>query len=120
MSIMETLHCIEHDGPFERERKRGVKPSTCPDCKQTAIEIAEAAALVVAATITQGVSDVAVAAIRAYREWNRTDAWLWQARAAGELDEDEFLALKRENVMPDYADLPDSDTWHLAERLNLI
>ena len=31
--MLETLHCTVHNGPFTRERKRGVKPSVCPDCK---------------------------------------------------------------------------------------
>jgi hypothetical protein len=114
---LETLHCKVCDQDWTRERKRGVKPSTCNDCKATAREAVEAAALAASAAV-QSVSEEAVERIRAYKAWVKDDAMIWREFYAGEITREERIELSYR--MPNYHLLPDSNTWKLAERLGLV
>lgn len=100
MSAIETLTCGICGEDFQRERKRGVKPSSGPCCSS--------------------VSAAAVRAIRAFQDWVKMDKEIHLARAAGTITFDEYSELKALNVMPDYDTLPDNDVWVAARALNLV
>lgn len=123
MSLEVLLCTVNANQPheFTRERKRGVKPSICPDCKaERAIAHAEAVAeREEAAHLIGGIITVAaVRAIQAYREWLKEDAMLFAAKRNGEIDAEELSELR--TPMPDLADLPADETWRMASAANLI
>lgn len=60
---IETLYCQTGQHDFTRERKRGVKPSICPDCKAQSVTVRET----VAATV-QAISDEVLELVQMYRE----------------------------------------------------
>ncbi len=126
MSKIETLVCTanaEQPHEFTRERKRGVKPSICPDCK-TAREIAQAEAVAEraeAAHLIGGIITVAaVRAIQAYRAWLKDDAMLFRALNDGEITRDEWLEMRTGCPDVNGPDMPSSETWRAAEAANLI
>lgn len=114
MSSIETLVCTAnaaapHD--FTRERKRGVKPSICPDCKAER-ETAHAEAVAERAEAVHLIGGIitvaAVRAIQNYRDWLKADRKFF----AGEITD--------RPVMPDLSKLPADDVWRAATAANLI
>lgn len=128
----ETLHCTVCDTDFSRERKRGVKPKTCDSCKSAAAEQAETLRAIRAddntgrdgtmvlarnglVVVTKGMLDL----IRAWKAWNREDAWLFSQYRSGEITRSDWIDLK--TVAPvAHADLPSDEAWKLAERAGLL
>ena len=129
MSVTETLHCTTCDRDFDRERRRGVKPKTCPGCKlaaeqQRAIRaddslIGRDGTLVLArnglVVVTKGMLDL----IRRYREWAREDAWLFAQYKSGEIICIDWLDLKSFALVK-MADLLSDEAWSLARRTGLL
>jgi hypothetical protein len=120
---LETLTCTANAEPheFTRERKRGVKPSTCPACKAEAARLAgvASAAREEAEHLIGGIiTAAAVRAIRAYQAWNREDAWLFAQLRTGEITRDDWNDLR--TPCPVLDDLPVDKTWRDASAANLI
>jgi hypothetical protein len=118
MADLETLHCKRGDHEWNRPKKRGKKPTNCPDhtpVKEVLDPEERIRRQQEGRRIKQEAKDkLGIEQVIAYRAWVKDDAAAFGRFRDGEIDRATYLKIK-----PEMPVLPDKAAYDAARRVGL-